>query len=182
MQVRVNAGALPERHWVHDPSQGGGRLLSEGCHFIDLLIHLAGTTPARIETRSAGSQGSSSVGSFIVTLEFANGSAGTVTYATGGSRRFSKELIEVFVGGLTAQIDDFRSLTIDTENARVRRRARFRADKGHLAEWKTIVEHLTLGGPPPIPVSELFASIRATLAAQQSLLSDESVRLDRGGA
>ena len=79
LAYRVNAGYIPRDHWVHDPAQGGGRLLGEGCHFIDLLIHLADSLPERITTCALPDNGRYSHDNLLVTLEFANGSVATLT-------------------------------------------------------------------------------------------------------
>lgn len=109
MLYRVDAGALPPDHWIRDPVEGGGRLLGEGVHFFDLLAFLAGAPPARV---TASSPGGSSLDDAVATVEFADGSVGTVIYATGGSTKPGKERVEVFAGGATFVIDDYRELTV----------------------------------------------------------------------
>lgn len=175
INMRVNAGFLPSNHWLHDPAEGGGRLLGEGCHFLDLLLHFAAASPARITTLSLPAAGGYSHDNFVVTVEFANGSIGTVTYASNGDKRFGKELIEIFGGGLAARLDDYHHLIIHHGAKRIERSARLRADKGHRAEWQAIIAHLATGAKTPIAASELFLSTRMTLAAQQSLLAGEAI-------
>lgn len=176
INIRVNGGSLPPPHWLTDPNVGGGRLLGEGCHFIDLLLHLAPSPAVAVTTRALAGR-SSSDGSFVSVVEFADGTLGTLTYSTGGSRNFPKELVEVFGGGMAARIDDFRSLQIRGTAGQVRRTARWKGDKGHRAEWQAIAAHLIEGAPAPIAIDALFASARATLAAQESMLTGETVRL-----
>lgn len=177
LTCRVNAGFIPPQHWVHDPAQGGGRLRGEGCHFIDLLIHLAADRVERVRTVALPDSGRYRGDNFQVTLEFANGSVGVVTYIANGSRSFGKESIEAFGGGLSARLDDYRSLHIQSGSRSTRRTAHLRQDKGHRAEWQAIARHLTTNAPAPIPFDEIVHSTRATLAAWESLNRGEALRV-----
>jgi predicted dehydrogenase/threonine dehydrogenase-like Zn-dependent dehydrogenase len=106
---RVNAGSLPPEHWLLDPVEGGGRLMGEGVHFFDMARFLAGADPVRVSSVSpAGKERDEA----IVALEFANGSIGTVVYAGGGASSLGKERIEVFAGGASFVLDDYRSLDV----------------------------------------------------------------------
>jgi predicted dehydrogenase/threonine dehydrogenase-like Zn-dependent dehydrogenase len=175
LTCRVNAGFIPPQHWAHDPAQGGGRLRGEGCHFIDLLIHLAADRVERVRTVALPDSGRYRGDNFQVTLEFSNGSVGVVTYIANGSRSFGKESIEAFGGGLAARLDDYRSLQIQHGSRSTRRTAHLRQDKGHRAEWKAIARHLTAAAPAPIPFDEIVHSTHATLAAWESLNRGEAV-------
>lgn len=177
MHYRVNAGYVPPSHWVQDPAQGGGRLLGEACHFIDLLIHLAGSGPQCVTTRSLPDNGRYSRDNFSITLEFANGSLGIVTYVANGDKELGKELLEVFGGGLSARLDDYRSLVIRHGKVHVQRAARFRQDKGHRGEWEAFVACLRGKGPEPMSLDEIIRSTQVTFAAQRSLQSMEAITL-----
>lgn len=173
MTYRVNAGFIPLNHWTQDEVLGGGRLRGEGCHFIDLLCFLAGQSPQRVTTRALPDANRYAQDNFQVTIEFADGSLGTVVYTANGDKGFPKEYLEVFGGGLAARMDDYRSLSIRQGTTRVDRTARLRQDKGHRAEWQEIAAHLTGKAPAPISFADLVLSTRATLAAYRSLLSGE---------
>jgi predicted dehydrogenase/threonine dehydrogenase-like Zn-dependent dehydrogenase len=177
MHYRVNAGFIPKEHWTQNPEQGGGRLLGEACHFIDLLVHLAGSPPMNVTVRALPDAGRYSRDNLIVTLEFESGSIGTVTYAANGDKSFGKESLEVFGGGLSARLDDYRTLVINRGSARIKRVARLRQDKGHRAEWQALIAHLTGGQPAPISFEEIVISTRATLAASRSLQETKAVSL-----
>jgi predicted dehydrogenase len=178
LHYRVNAGYIPPDHWTHDPLQGGGRLLGEACHFIDLLIHLAGSAPVRITTHALPDGGRYSHDNLSVAISFANGSLGTVTYVSNGDKSFGKEALEVFGGGLSARLDDYRALLISREGRKVKRTARLRQDKGHRAEWQALVSHLTGTSVEPISFAEIVLSTRATFAAVHSLQTGEAILLD----
>ena len=177
MHYRVNAGFIPKQHWTQDPEQGGGRLLGEACHFIDLLIHLSGSAPTNVTAHALPDAGRYSQDNLLITLDFDNGSIGAVTYAAGGDKSFGKESLEVFGGGLSARLDDYRSLVINHGSKRIKRVARLRQDKGHRAEWQALIAHLTGGQPVPISFEEIVTSTRATLAAHHSLQERKSVSL-----
>jgi predicted dehydrogenase/threonine dehydrogenase-like Zn-dependent dehydrogenase len=177
LTYRVNAGFIDPHHWTQDPDDGGGRLRGEGCHFVDLLIDLAGDRVRRVTTRALPNVGKFRDDNFTVTMEFERGSIGTVVYAANGAKAFGKEAIEAFGGGLSARLDDFRSLHIQEGSKSRRVTARLRQDKGHRAEWEAIAQHLTNDAPPPVPFDELLHSTRVTLAAYESLRSGMTVEV-----
>jgi predicted dehydrogenase len=181
IHCRVNAGFIPPTHWTQDAEQGGGRLRGEVCHFIDLLVHLAGAAPVTANTVALPDGGRYNGDNLIVTAQFANGSIGTVTYVANGNKRFGKEMIEVFGGGLAARLDDYASLEISTGSRKVQRRSRMGRDKGHRSEWQAWVRAITGNGPAAIPFEEIVLSTRATLAAHRSLQSGhaEPIRAQR---
>jgi predicted dehydrogenase/threonine dehydrogenase-like Zn-dependent dehydrogenase len=121
---RVNAGFIPPDHWTQDPSIGGGRIIGEVCHFVDYLQFLTNSDPVRVFALSIGG----ATGRFMqsdnvhLSLEFADGSLGSITYTAQGTRTFSRERLEVFCGESVAVLDDFRSLELITGTKRKRRR------------------------------------------------------------
>ena len=133
LSMRVNAGPLPDDHWLHDPEDGGGRLLGEGCHFVDLLCHLAGS-PAVSGHAVAVPQPGRPIecsDSFTAHIRFGN-AVGTLVYSGGGDPRLPKERLEAFGGGAAAVLDDFRALTVHRGGKR--REWKSSHDKGHRAE------------------------------------------------
>ena len=178
LNYRVNAGLIPPDHWTQDNEQGGGRLRGEGCHFIDLLFHLAGSKPRAVRTTALPDSGRYAQDNFVVTMEFENGSVGTVTYVANGDKNFSKEFLEVFGAGMSARMDDYRSLLVWHNGKKVGRIARLRQEKGHLEEWVGIKQHLTENAPPPISFDDVVTSTKATLAAYRSLKSGDAELVD----
>ena len=164
---RVNAGPLPANHWLLDPAQGGGRLLGEGCHFIDYLTFLVGASPVSVYTRALTGEVDRGQENLQVTLRFGDGSLGTLSYLSNGDRSLPKERLEVFCGGKVAVLDDYRSLDL-THNGRTRG-LRGSQDKGHRAAWQAFINALRSGRVPPIPYDQIFGGARATFAALRSL-------------
>jgi predicted dehydrogenase len=171
ISIRVNAGPLPATHWLRQPSIGGGRILGEVCHFVDLLCFLTGETPRTIFALTTPNPDDE----IVLTLTFADGSVGTVVYTTGGDTRLGKERIEWFGGGRSAILDDYRTLTLLADGKQSRKRAR--TDKGHRAEWESLVNVTRAGKPTPISVDALVTTHLATLGAINSARSGQPVDL-----
>lgn len=165
--MTVNAGHVPAAHWVHDPHIGGGRILGEGCHFVDLLRHLAGAPIVGFAASAPVASGTVRDGSSF-TLHFADGSLGTVVYWTNGNKSFPKERLEVFVGGRVLQLDNYRRLTgFGWPGFRAMRS--WRQDKGQKDCAGAFVRAIESGQPSPIPFSELLEVSRITIELAETL-------------
>ncbi len=177
LTVRVNAGPLPRGHWTQDPEQGGGRILGEACHFVDLLTCLAGALPVRVYACGAPAFGVDTEDNFAATLEFANGAVGSLVYTSAGDRAFPKERVEVFCGERVAVLEDFRSSEIWRKGNRRVWNSRLAQDKGHRAVWELFIRALEKGEPVPIPPEEIFAVTRATFALLKAVREKSSVQI-----
>jgi predicted dehydrogenase len=172
MHYRVNAGSLPNDHWINDPEQGGGRILGEACHFVDFLAFLCGALPVSVHARSVSSLGNNQ--DVVVSVEFDDGSLGTFSYLCSGDRAFSKERVEVFGAGCVAVLDDFRQLELVRHGKKKSFRSRLLQDKGHAAEWQGFSECIQSRQPAPIPFTEIVASTLATIRIADSLRSGQA--------
>ena len=158
-----NAGFIPSDHWTQDPALGGGRLLGEACHFVDLLRHLAGSPIDDLQLLTAADS-KPCPDTFSLQLRFADGSIGTVHYFSNGSKAFPKERLEVFAAGKVLRLNNYRKLQawgIPT----FRTRRLLSQDKGQQACCSAFLKAIEAGGPSPIPVSELFEVQRWLLEA-----------------
>jgi predicted dehydrogenase len=178
LHYRVNAGSVARDHWVNDPEQGGGRILGEVCHFVDFLTFLAGALPVEVQARSVTSLESCSDDNVIVSLRFANGSQGTISYLAGGDRAYSKERVEVFGGGTVAVLEDFRRLELVHRGRKQTFRSRFRQDKGHRAEWEAFAAAVCGRGEVPISFDEIVSNTLATLRAVDSRSTGQPINVD----
>ena len=174
---RVNAGFIPLTHWLHDLDEGGGRIIGEGCHFVDFLAFLVGEAPGSASAQSIPDAGRYQEDNVVMTFNFPDGSLGTVTYLANGDRSFPKERVEVFAGGRVAVLDDFRSLEMIHNGNRRIERSRLRQDKGHRGIWEAFITAILSGDQPPIPYEHLFGVTEATFAAVEVLRSGERVSL-----
>ena len=178
LSYHINAGYLSPDHWMNDQEQGGGRILGEVCHFVDLLMFLAHSPIVEVAGRWLGDSARYSGANTTVSLRFANGSQGTISYLANGDRSFSKERIEVFGGGSTAVLEDFRRLELIRNGRKQTVRSRWRQDKGHQAEWVAFVSSVQNNTAPPISFEEIVRSTMATLCVQKSLATDAPVTVN----
>jgi predicted dehydrogenase len=175
---RVNAGPLPDGHWANDPVEGGGRLVGELCHFLDLACHLAGDRPLRVSAEQLGGlDASRPPESAVVHVVFANGSVGSLQYLANGDAALPKERVEVFAGGVAAVIDDFRSLELASGGKRRVRKAR-RQEKGHAEELRAFVDAVAGDTALLQPADSIFWSSALTLQVPVALGLDRPVAVD----
>ena len=164
--ITVNAGAIPPEHWTRDAAQGGGRIVGEGCHFIDLARCLANSPITGLTVNAARDRNGRPVGDVAhISLTFADGSTAVVHYLSNGSRAFPKERVECFWDGRTAAIDNWRKLPGYDGAMPWKERTR-RMDKGHGAEIMAWLEAVSAGGPVPIPLDELLEVSRWAITAE----------------
>jgi predicted dehydrogenase/threonine dehydrogenase-like Zn-dependent dehydrogenase len=179
---RVNAGRLPAGHWYHDPEKGGGRLLGEVCHFVDLLIFLFGSYPDRVSAEGASRPGSreSLEDSATYTLSFQSGSVAHIIYTAEGDTSVGKEHLEVIGNNGIASLDDFRRLKI-VQNGMKSKWSTWMPDKGHKKEMMEFVKAATSGSEMPIPLKDLWTTSYVCFALRDALRNGESVRVDLAG-
>ena len=170
MLMTVNAGAIPAGHWTLDREIGGGRIIGEACHFIDLLRHLAGSPIIGMHaTPLGGAPGLANLGdSATLTLNFADGSVGTVHYWANGHKALPKERLEVFCGGRILQLDNFRTLSGYGWPGFAKMNL-WRQDKGQQDCAAAFVRAVEAGGAAPIAFDELAEVSRVTIELAYSV-------------
>jgi predicted dehydrogenase/threonine dehydrogenase-like Zn-dependent dehydrogenase len=164
---RINAGRLPDDHWNNDVHEGGGRLVGEGCHFVDFACWFARALPRRVSclVRPEPGRPLGAAQSFTVTLEFPDGSLATIVYEAGGAPGLAKEYVEAHSGGRSAVLDDFKVLTL-YEGRRGRRQRGANRGKGHKEQFAAL--EATLSGEAAPPVPSHLETMRVTLVAARS--------------
>lgn len=172
---RVNAGYIPPHNWVQDPASGGGRILGELCHFVDLLQFLAGTSCIRADARVLPNGGRYCNDNVAVTLDFADGSVANLVYAANGDKSLGKERVEVFAGGRSAVLEDYRSLVMVHDGRRQTVRSRWKQDKGHLAECREFVAAIGEGRPSPTSLESIVATSLITFRIWDSIQTGSPV-------
>lgn len=153
---------------MHDLKVGGGRIVGEACHFIDLCMFLAGsklTTISAVALNDAQKLNDT----VCFNLQFENGSTASVSYFSNGNKNISKEYLEVFGSGIVAVLDDFKTLTVFGKSEK---KYTGNQDKGHQNEVKAFVESIIQGKPAPIPFEDTVLSTLATFRALQSIASN----------
>jgi len=170
--MTMNVGAIPADHWTQDRDVGGGRIIGEACHFIDLMRYLAGSEVVSVQARRMGDAPGVAIteDKAAITLGFADGSFGTIHYLANGAASFPKERVEVFAGGKVLQLDNFRKLR-GYGWPGFRKMNLWRQDKGQSACAAAFLSAIEAGGPAPIPVCELFEVASVTMDAVEQLRS-----------
>ncbi len=175
----VNAGFLPSNHWLHDAVQGGGRIIGEGCHFIDFLTWLTGLLPTAVEAIALPDLGKYHQDNMQITLEFGDGSIGSVAYLANGDKSFPKERVEVFCAGKVAVLDDYRRLELISGGRKKTYRSAFRQDKGHQAAWAAFVNTLQNGTEAPIPYTQLMAVSKTAILAGKAAAEKTRIEIEK---
>lgn len=168
--MTVNAGSIPAEHWTQDRMIGGGRIIGEGCHFVDLLRFLSGSPIVSVQAMMMGAaaRGTSRDDKATFTIGFADGSFGTVHYLANGHKSFPKERLEVFCGGRVLQLDNFRKLQAFGWPG-FKKMNLWQQDKGNAACAAAFIQSIREGTPSPIPFEELVEVSRATFDVMDSL-------------
>jgi polar amino acid transport system substrate-binding protein len=170
INYRVNGGRIPRGHWAHDPKEGGGRIIGEVCHFIDFMHFITGSLTTRVyaEAISSSNQDVINDDSVFITLRLADGSNGSIAYLAEGDRGMPKERIEIFGGGKSFVIDDFRNATT-FQNGRETKTKLREQDKGQKDEVRAVCAVVREGKPAPIALDDLATTTRATFRVLESL-------------
>ncbi len=157
--ITVNAGMVPATHWTQDPAAGGGRILGEACHFVDLLRFLVGKSIAHGQTMRLGGDTPGTGDTITLAFSFEDGSIGTIHYFANGHKSFPKERVEAFCAGRILQLDNFRKLRGFGWPGFARMNL-WSQDKGHHAEMAALVAGVQ-SGAPPIAFDEIVEVTRA---------------------
>ncbi|RIL03545.1 MAG: dehydrogenase, partial [Proteobacteria bacterium] len=172
----INAGSLPKESWISDPSEGGGRVLGEVCHFVDLVCFLCGAPIASVFAAHLGDTDATARDSVTAMIKFQDGSMAAINYVTSGHRSYPKERFDLFWDGKAATLDNFRRLK-GFGFSTTKFRGLLGQDKGHKAESRAFVAALKQGGATPISWEDIFQSTLGTLAIVSSLESGREIEL-----
>jgi predicted dehydrogenase len=175
IHYRVNAGLIPLNHWTQDPEIGGGRIIGEGCHFVDFITFLAGAVPASVVAQALPNNGKYREDNVSMTFTFPDGSIGVVDYLANGDKSFPKERVEVFSGGQVAVMDDYVSLQTIKDGKK--RETKSSQNKGWVDEWKFFSRAVRDGSEPPIPYEHLIGVTQATFAVMESIRMENKILL-----
>lgn len=163
----MNAGFIPPEIWVHDLKVGGGRIIGEACHFVDLMTFLTGSKVRQVYMSALGVNPSENTDNAIITVNYVNGSQGVINYFSNGNKAYSKERIEIYSLGRTLVIDNFRKMK--GYGFRKFSSMSGRQDKGHKNQFSLLIKSVKEGGEALIPFDELVNTAKVTFAAINSL-------------
>lgn len=173
--INANAGAIPGDHWVHDMKVGGGRIIGEGCHFIDLITFLTGSEVTAVCVNAMGENPEENSDNMSILLKYKNGSNGVVNYFANGHKSYSKERVEVYSKGRVLILDNFRKMKAFGFKGFTGMKSK--QDKGHATQFKLYSKFLKEGGKELIPFHEIVNSTKASFAAVESLKSGNWVSI-----
>jgi predicted dehydrogenase/threonine dehydrogenase-like Zn-dependent dehydrogenase len=171
----MNAGFIPTDVWVQDMKVGGGRIVGEACHFIDLMIYLTGSQVKEVMMSALGTNPTENTDNAIITLKFENGSQGVINYFSNGSKAYSKERVEVYTQGRILVLDNFRKL----EGYGFSGFSSFsgKIDKGHKEQFKRLIKSVQTGSEALIGFEEIVNTSKASFAAIESLQTKNWIKL-----
>jgi predicted dehydrogenase len=169
----MNAGAIPPNVWVQDLKVGGGRIVGEACHYMDLITYLTGSKIKAVCMNAMGTNPATNTDNASILLQYENGSTGVINYFANGSKAYSKERIEVYAQERTIITDNFRVTEgFGTKNFK---KLKTKIDKGHAAQFKLLTDRVRNGGAALIPFEEIVNTTLASFAAIESLMRKEWV-------
>jgi len=171
----MNAGHIPANVWVHDMKTGGGRIIGEACHYMDLITFLTGSKIKAVCMNAMGANPQMNTDSASILLQYENGSTGVINYFSNGSKAYSKERIEIYAQERTLITDNFRL----TEGYGFKNFSKLKTtiDKGHKAQFKLLVDKIKTGGAPLIPFDEIVNTTKASFAAIESMMTKQWVNV-----
>lgn len=172
-----NAGHIPPDSWVHDPAVGGGRIIGEACHFVDLITFLTDSHIVEVCASGMGKGVTSTTDNATILLKYANGSHGVVNYFANGHKSYAKERVEVYSQGRNLILDNFRELRC--YGLRGFSKLKTRQDKGHGEQFQLFVQRVREGGEPLIPLAEILNTTEACFAAVESMVSGAWISLSK---
>ena len=170
----MNAGFIPANSWVHDLKIGGGRIIGEACHLIDLITYFTGSLVESVTMTSMGVNADENTDNASILLKYKNGSLGVINYFANGSKAYSKERVEIYSQNRTIVIDNFRKSTYFGFKKSGLSKSQ---DKGHEEQFKRFITCLTQGGPAIIPFEEIINTSKAALGAVESLKTGQAYKI-----
>jgi predicted dehydrogenase len=167
MNMMINAGHIPANHWTQDPKIGGGRIIGEACHFIDLARFMVDSVIIDASINYLQQPGSTAFDTAVISLQFANGSIASINYFANGHKSIPKERVEVFSKGRVLQLDNFRKL-IGYGFSGFKKMSSFKQDKGQNQCAQAFIQAVQSGGSSPIPYEQIIevAKVAIQLGSQ----------------
>ncbi len=173
--ANMNAGFIARDHWVHDLEYGGGRIIGEACHLMDICVYLSGSLIKSVCMNGLGKETSLATDNASIMLKFKNGSNASINYFSNGSKKYNKERVEVYSQDRTWIMDNYRK----TEAFGVKgfKTLKTKMDKGHKNQFHELIQRIQKGGKPLIPIEEIFNVTKASFAAIESMKTRSWINL-----
>ncbi len=174
----INAGFIPATSWVHNLDVGGGRIIGEACHFIDLMTFLSGSKVVQVSMQALGTNPDLETDNVSIHLKYENGTLGVINYFANGHKAYAKERVEVFYQQKILVLDNFRKLSgYGWKKGFSSTLLKTKLDKGHKAQFQRLCAYWKKGGIPLIPLNEIINTTAASFGALEALKSQSIVTL-----
>ena len=175
----MNAGHIPPEVWVHDLESGGGRIVGEACHYVDLITYLTGSKVVEVSMQAMGTDPEENTDNASIHLKYKNGSLGVINYFANGHKSYSKERVELYYQGKNLIMDNFRRLDgYGIGGGFTSKILKTKQDKGHHKQFELLTKRWKEGGEPLIPFAEIVNTTRATFAAIESLKQRKPIKIN----
>ena len=168
----MNAGEIPLEHWVQDMEQGGGRIIGEACHYIDLISYFTSSKVQSVLLAANGASPRDNTDNASILLKYENGSLGVINYFSNGSKSYPKERIEIFQSGKNIIIDNFKQVQFFGYKNKGFKKTQ---DKGHSNQFKNWLNMIQKGGEPVIPFDSIYNTSKASILCIESLKTNSWV-------
>ena len=175
INYRINAGFIPNDHWTQDKEIGGGRIIGEVCHFVDLAMFISNSLPSTLSALAMETP-TGKLDTLVININFKDGSIASISYFANGSRELKKEYLEVFSNGVTAVIDDFKELAIYDKKKNVNKL--MNQDKGHKKELELFLNSISNGSATPISFREIYSSTKMSFDIIDSIRLRKTIIYD----
>lgn len=178
LNYRVNAGNIPKKHWINDPDIGGGRIIGEVCHFVDLAQYIIGSRPVQVYTQKMSTNNEDIINedNIITTITYQNGSIASIMYTSVGDKSYPKEKMEIFSGGKVVNCENFRA-TNCWDNGKVSKLKTAGIDKGFNEFYSQYVKYLQGSGQEPISYEDIYTNTLTTFKIKESLSKETPLRV-----
>ena len=171
----MNAGFIPKEHWVHDLESGGGRIIGEACHLIDVCVFLSGALVESVCMNNLGESSDLVTDNASILLKFQNGSNAVINYFSNGSKKYCKERLEVYSQERTWIVDNYQQT--NAFGVKGFRTLKTKMNKGHKNQFHELIQRTQNGGEPLIPINEIFNVTKATFAAIESMKTRKWIKV-----
>ena len=173
--ANMNAGFIPKDHWVHDLESGGGRIIGEACHLMDVCVYLSESLITSVCMNGMGKSTNLATDNASIILNFQNGSNAVINYFSNGSKKYSKERVEVYSQERTWIIDNYRKT--EAFGLKGFKTLKTKMDKGHKTQFYELIQRTQNGGEPLIPIDEIINVTKASFATIESLKTKKWIKV-----
>jgi len=177
IHIRCNAGYIPPDHWIFDPEDGGGRIIGEVCHFLDLIQFFTDSYPESVYAEYIDSSAYKASDNVSINIKMKNGSIGSILYVASGDKRFPRERVEIFVGGAVGVIENFKSAYFVSGGRKKTKRIWFGIDRGYKGEMESLILAIK-SGENQFSLDSYWFTTKATFAIEKSLREGIPIRIE----